>query len=363
MHIEDLIRDYSAKSDEELLELASESGELTSIAQTALTNELAKRRINVAEQLKALGDEEVLSKPGQLGILANQPRHYSYQVSQFVAEVLTVYHSHFWLFVRLVAPAVIIGYIAVLTGRSEGHEIARYIPRGVEGLEHKTEMLESLLATQLGFFVSWVAFSVSFGAICSAVGQIGAGFIPSVHDSFAAVRARVGPFLRISLLLYSILIVLIAGAGLLSVGVMAILSKRQAHPSILAIELISFATVGLALLVFSRFGLAMPALILDNYTVGQAIFRSDELTQGKWMMLAILLVKSVIGGYLVGMFPFWVAARIPAKIPAPWFPWLFNIASVAAVIVVEPTMFIGFAVLYLRMSAPLAASGGVRGRY
>jgi len=178
MHIEDLIRDYSAKSDEELLELASESGELTSMAQTALTNELAKRRIDVAEQLKALGDEDVLSKPEQLGILANQPRHDSYQVSQFVVEVLTVYHSHFWLFVRLVAPAVIIGYIAVFTGRSEGREIARYIPRGVEGLEHKTEMLESILATQLGFFISWVAFSISFGAICSALGQIAAGFVP-----------------------------------------------------------------------------------------------------------------------------------------------------------------------------------------
>ncbi len=363
MHIEDLIRDYSAKSDEELLELASESGELTSMAQTALTNELAKRRIDVAEQLKALGDEDVLSKPEQLGILANQPRHDSYQVSQFVVEVLTVYHSHFWLFVRLVAPAVIIGYIAVFTGRSEGREIARYIPRGVEGLEHKTEMLESILATQLGFFISWVAFSISFGAICSALGQIAAGFVPSVRDSFAVVRGRIGTILRISLLLYSILIVLIAGAGLLSVSVMAILSKRQARPSILAIQLISFATVGLAVLVSSRFGLAVPAVILDNYRVGQAIFRSDELTQGKWMTLAILLVKSLIGGYLVGMFPFWIAARIPVKIPAPWFPWLFNVASAAAVIVVEPTMFIGFALLYLRMSAPLAATGGVRGCY
>lgn len=363
MHIEDLIRGYCTKSDEELLELASESGELTSIAQTALTNELAKRRINVAEQLKALGDEEVLAKPEELGILANQLRRDSYQVSRFVAEVLTVYHSHFSLFVRLVAPAVIIGYIAVLTGRNEGREIARHIPRGLEGLEHKTEMLESLLANQFGFFVSWVAFSVSFGAICSAVRQIGEGFIPSVHDSFAAVRARMGPFLRISLVLYSILIVLMAGAGLLSVGVMAILSKGQARPSTLAIQLISFAVVGLALLVFSRFSLAVPALILDNYRVGQAIFRSDELTQGKWMTLAILLVKSVIGGYLVGIFPFWIAARIPAKIPAPWFPWLFNIASVAAVIVVEPTMFIGFALLYLKMSAPLANPSDVRDRH
>jgi hypothetical protein len=49
---------------------------------------------------------------------------------------------------------------------------------------------------------------------------------------------------------------------------------------------------------------------LDNYRVSQALFRSDELTQGKWLTLAILLAKSLIGGYIAGMFPFWLAGWI-----------------------------------------------------
>jgi hypothetical protein len=57
MHIEDLTREYSAKSDEELLRLAGESKELTETAQLALAGELAKRRINVAEHLESLHDE------------------------------------------------------------------------------------------------------------------------------------------------------------------------------------------------------------------------------------------------------------------------------------------------------------------
>jgi len=351
MHIEDLTRDYSAKSDEELLRLAMELEELTPIAQTALTNELTKRRIGVTEHLKLLGDEELQPKLEQLGAHAALPLGDSHRVSQFVAEVLTVYHNHFWLFVKLIAPAVIIGYIAVLTGRNEGREIAKHIPRGVEALGHKTEILESFLANQLGFFVSWIGFSVSFGAICYAVRRIAAGVIPSVPDSFAAVRSRMGPFLRISVLLYSILIVLLAAALLLSVGAVWVLSKHQVHRSFFTIRFVPFVAVGLALLVFSRFGLAIPALLLDSCRVGQAIFRSDKLTQGKWLTLAILLIKSVVGGYLAGMCPFWIAARIPASIPVPWFPWLLDAASVAAVIVVEPTMFIGFALLYLKMSA------------
>jgi hypothetical protein len=351
MHIEDLTRDYSAKSDEELLRLAMELEELTPIAQTALTNELAKRRISVTEHLKLLDEEELQPKLEQLGAHATLPLGDSHRVSQFVAEVLTVYRNHFWLFVKLIAPAVIIGYIAVLTGRNEGREIAKHIPRGVEALGHKTEILESFLANQLGFFVSWIGFSVSFGAICYAVRRIAAGVIPSVPDSFAAVRSRMGPFLRISVLLYSILIVLLAAALLLSVGAVWVLSKHQVHRSFFTIRFVPFVAVGLALLVFSRFGLAIPALLLDSCRVGQAIFRSDKLTQGKWLTLAILLIKSVVGGYLAGMCPFWIAARIPASIPVPWFPWLLDAASVAAVIVVEPTMFIGFALLYLKMSA------------
>jgi hypothetical protein len=128
--------------------------------------------------------------------------------------------------------------------------------------------------------------------------------------------------------------------------------QRQAHVSSLTIQFVAIASMGLGLLIFSRFGLAMPAIILGNCRVGQAMFLSDELTERKWLTLGVLLVKSVVGGYLAGMCPFWLASWIPAGASLPlWFPWVLRFASVAAVIVVEPPMFIGFALLYLRMSA------------
>jgi len=38
--------------------------------------------------------------------------------------------------------------------------------------------------------------------------------------------------------------------------------------------------------------------------------------------------------------------------PLPYgFPWILTVVSMGAVTVVEPTMFIGFALLYLRTSA------------
>jgi hypothetical protein len=131
--------------------------------------------------------------------------------------------------------------------------------------------------------------------------------MPSASDCLAEVRKRIGSFLRLSGLLFFLTLVAVAAAGLLSLAVLWILHQRQAHPSIFIIQLVSFLCVGVTLLVLSRIGLAIPALILDNCRVGQAMFRSDELTEGKWLTLASLLAKSLIGGYIAGTFPFWLA--------------------------------------------------------
>lgn len=62
-----------------------------------------------------------------------------------------------------------------------------------------------------------------------------------------------------------------------------------------------------------------------------------------------LLLKSLVGGYIAGMLPFWLARWIPADVNLPsWFQWVLAGVSVAAVSVVEPILFIGFTMLYLK---------------
>ena len=122
-----------------------------------------------------------------------------------------------------------------------------------------------------------------------------------------------------------------------------------AHLRGFPIQLLFIASTGFAVLLISRFALAVPAVVLDNYGVAQAMFRSDELTEGKWLTLAALLTKSLAGGY--AFLPFWLAARVAESTPLPsWLPWVLNAASIIGVTLVEPTMFIGFALLYA--SAP-----------
>ena len=191
-----------------------------------------------------------------------------------------------------------------------------------------------------------------FGATCIALEEVAAGFTASASRSFLHIRDQFTPFLRISLLLLAFMVVTEAASALLGTGVYWILSHWQAHPTSLVIWVVSCGVVSLPILVVSRFVLAVPAVILDDYGVGQAMFLSDKLTQGKWLTLAALLAKSLIGGYVAGMCPFWLASFVSATAPLPsWFPWVLTIASMIAVTVVEPTMFVGFALLYLKMSA------------
>ena len=238
-----------------------------------------------------------------------------------------MYDGQLWLFVKLTGPAVIVGYLALMLGRNEGREIARHLPRGVAIPGHQTELFEIWLANTAGYFVSWMASCYSFGAISSAVRQITAGDIPSASDCFVEVRERVGPFVRLSLLLFVLLLVGVAAAGLLGIGVFWVLHQVHYRYGTYTIWTVTFVSFGLMLLIFSRFGLAVPALVLDDRDVSEAMFRSDELTERKWPALAILLTKSLIGGYVAGMLPFWLARWAWAYIQLPW--WVPAVGSIA----------------------------------
>jgi membrane-anchored glycerophosphoryl diester phosphodiesterase (GDPDase) len=151
-------------------------------------------------------------------------------------------------------------------------------------------MFEIWLANFSAWLVSWMAFSFAFGAICIALDETQAGFTPSAWHSLRNVRERLGPFLRISLLLFVLLLVAQAASALLGTGVFWILHQLQVRRSRFAILMVSCALVGpsLARLLAVRLIIAIPAVILDDCRVGQAMFRSEELTEGKWLTLAVV---------------------------------------------------------------------------
>ena len=205
---------------------------------------------------------------------------------------------------------MIISTIAIITARHELREISRRLLRDLDLAAHRTEILEMELLNYSAWILSWIAFSFVFGATCIAVEECAAGFTPSAWRSFLNIRERLTPFLGLSLLL-CVLVAVTEGASALSAkGVFSLLHQWRVHTSGLLIRAVYFGLAGLALLVVSRLFLAVPAVILDDCRVGQAMFRSDKLTQGKWLTLATLLPKSLVGGYIAGMWPFWLASLV-----------------------------------------------------
>jgi hypothetical protein len=342
---------YRTNTADELLYLAAQGDELTPEAYAALSVELASRRI----EFVANGDIPAASNSNAR---SNTPSAHI-KTGEFIEKVLRFYNQNRWTFIKLMFPAVLVGTIAVIWGRNESHEISRRVYRQGGILRHPIGMVEIGLATWGSYLVSWITFCFSFGAICSAVEQVQAGFDASIANSFAAVRERQGPFLRLSVVLWLVFVILTILAMFLVVTVLSLTGPHSARARGLGIYVLTFGLFGLIALILSRFSLAIPALILDDYSTKRAMFRSDELTRGHWLILAVLLFKSIVGGYIAAMIPFWLARWIPAGINLPsWFSWTLTPASIACVTVVEPIMFIGFALLYLE-TAQSSASGSM----
>src|SRR5438477_10477409 len=117
MQMPDLAKAYQTKTDEELLQLASDSERLTPEAHAILRSELAVRRIDVPKHLTAQeeSDQGRSEQPRTRGTPFIRDSH---AVREFVAEVVHVYHGQFWLFIKLIAPAVVVSYIAVVMART-----------------------------------------------------------------------------------------------------------------------------------------------------------------------------------------------------------------------------------------------------
>jgi hypothetical protein len=345
MHDPELVHTYQEKTDEELFQLLAEAHSLTLEAYSALVNEVASRGID-ARQVTDAKSQSALSHAWRAMPLKLQ------SVGAFGQDILMVYHNQFWLFLKLMTPAVVVGYIAVTLGRSQANGMMRGIVPGSEVHTHIFLVFVAALVRIGSYLVSWVCSCWSFAAICNVIFRARTGSNSSFSESFFSIRDRTGTFLRVSCLLFVVFGVSMAAASMGSVGIVWALRHYHAHPTHLQFQVISWTCAGLALLMLSRFGLAIPVVVLEDCTMAQSMFRSNELTQGKWLMLTILTGKFLVGGYVAAMSPYWVVAIIPVTLGLPsWFGNILSLASVFNVSLIELFLFIGFTLMYLQSSA------------
>jgi hypothetical protein len=346
MDLQHFASTYLAKTDEELLALATQTAQLTSEARLALANEIAKRRVD-----GSLGRIMEVSANRELTVDSKRPETPHISAAKFIEEVLILYHRNRWFFIKIITPAVVISYLSVLIGRHLARPFMNELYTHIGTGQFNSLLAEVWIIVNASYVVSWLGYCISFGVISAAVDQYYTGFEMSITDSFSEVRHRFGVWLQISLVLLFLVAGVVAAGNFASTWIFRLLQHYSVRSTYLTITAVFYIPTTIGLLGLTRFGLAIPAVVVDDLRAGQAIFRSDALTHGKWAILASLLAKAIVGGYVAGALPFWLARWTLGSYVAPWLYWFLVVLSVAAVALVEPVMFIGFGLLYAKTTS------------
>ena len=343
MQIDALTRTYRAKSDEELVQLASESDQLTPEGNTALAGELTRRNLVAPHAWKSdsgRGPEPTLDRSDQS--LPARPRDY-------VAAILRLCKQHFWLFFQFTLPATMVSALVTQLARDQVREIARHLPRGAGLAQHQGEILQMGLLTYSSFALSWVVFSFSFAAISVVVLEIAKKSEPTFTKTMRSVCERKGVILGLSIVLFLGFILVEATVFAVNLGVIYSLHRMNHKPSPFAVQMMSIVAYAIGALILSRLAVSVPVVVSEDCSVRQSLFCSYELTQGKWIELASLLFKSIVGGYIAAYLPFWLTRLFLARVSLPsWFSWLLLAFSIVGVSSVDIPMFVGFAALYAK---------------
>ena len=273
MEPQDLAATYRSKTDEELLELAEHSSQLTPQALAALTSELSGRKLPAPSVRNADAQIDPIMGPSGSKDIGG--------VAEFLKDVLNVYHRHFWAFIQLTVPAVILGYLAVTVARTQVRAIGSHLPHGVDVLSHRFELLVEIpVINGIGYFISWMGFCFSYAAVCSAVNQIENGLVPSIADCIAAAGKRLTVFFRLCIGLFLLLMITVSLGGLAEAFIFWALSREHLRLGPVAIWLLTYLFFFGCALVLSRLSLAIPSVVLDGYTVAKALSAVDRLLPG-----------------------------------------------------------------------------------
>lgn len=267
----------------------------------------------------------------------------------FVRQVASVYHQNAWLFLKILLPAALFGWLVLTVSYQQAVEIQRHLPHGPEILHHQRELSEMWLFRWSGFAIDWLLYCFVFAAICVAVDKLERGKPVLAEDCFRPVRDRMASFLRLSGVLFLLVPICVIAAIDVSVALLSASPQTFRHMSRDQIYIASMLAFALPFWPASRFGLAIPGLVLGAKSVFQSLEQSWRVTRGCWAILGLLLLESMGGSYLGYMLPQW-AWRIAYQHGVRSMPlwWAESAAGFVLGVLLQPHMLVGFGLLYVR---------------
>jgi hypothetical protein len=265
-------------------------------------------------------------------------------LGELLDRTFAYYRRHFWLFVGIMAlPQVLtVLFGMMMTALEPRPMIPIQSPDPLAVLRQLGPLLAGLFAFVTAFSIGrFIVYGVALGATTEALSEVHLGRPASVRGAYAKLRGRVGSLIGLIVLLIligaavytfvfaaSIVMAFILGVLIGAVaGHLAGLTLTLVVGLTMVVTMVGAFVLGSAFLL--RYGVAVPALVLENLSATQALRRSAMLTQGfRWNIFLILLLMIMINAVVVMLFqgPFLVAGAVlrhglgvmPAWLRAPY---------------------------------------------
>lgn len=275
-------------------------------------------------------------------------------IGELFDRAFVLYRRHFWLFVGLTAvPGV---FALALTLAQAGFQAAVMPPPGAAADAGPSP---ENIAAAVGFFLTmlgsmiiyWVVYMIAFGATTFAVSEIYFGRDVSILTVLGRMRGRIGALILL-LIWMGIRLAAVAFVGFVLV-VLSIGTGSATSPVIGGLLALVFgaATAGMLLFMTLRYGLAVPALIVESVSPHAAVRRSITLTEGRLGRVALLVLCSTLITYatvLLFQGPFLAAGMVAGLETTTGF-WLNVVGGVTGTVgatLTTPFMIIGLALIY-----------------
>ena len=277
-------------------------------------------------------------------------------LGEILDRVFTLYRNHFALFVGVMAIPAAVQIPTNLYSFSIWGKMLRPEAGHAPPFDPGTFAMIYLVV----FPVIVVVATLGLGAISLAVSDVYLGRAATIRGSYQKTLRRFGRLLglliTVGLILMGILIVFSVGIALLigslaASGVMAGSGTAVKIGLVLLFILVFLAIMAVAIFVGMIFSLVIPALLLEDASVGGALRRSIELTRGRrWhiflgVLLMVFVNYAVIsifqGPFLVAMVLFMLKGVTPV-----WLAFGTSIAAACGSAVSSPLIMIALVLYY-----------------
>jgi hypothetical protein len=273
-------------------------------------------------------------------------------IGELFDRAFVLYRRHFFLFVGLTAVPGI--FALMMTLAQQGFQ-ALITPNPGESPAISADDIAGAMgflgAMVASMAIYWVVYMIALGAATLAVSEIYMGRTVTIRQVFGRMRGRIGG------LIVLLLIVGLRLFGLLILGVIFISGSVRVASTVSPVigGLLAFmflvATFVITLLLMLRYGVAIPALIVEGLQANAAVRRSVELTRGRLGRVFLLgLCATLITYAAVILFqgPFLAAAMMAGFESTAGF-WLNIAGAVTGTIgttLTTPFLIIGLALIY-----------------